>query len=196
MLKDLIHTASTLLGLDDVCFYIDALGQEENEIVQVDTPEKPKELDFLIKLANLVVGQIAREYMPIYKEELIESNASCEIGFEKFLHRVNQVTGVAFADGIGTTFRVFPEYIKVGSPNEKFIVSYSLIPDEVYNLENKFMLPVGVGEETVAYGICSEYSLVNMLFDEADMWEAKFKTSLQNCARKLKEKRIPSRGWV
>lgn len=197
MLKDLIYTVASLLKMEDVCDYLNVVNEKDfNDEVSIDEMTKPKEIEFIINLCNLVIEQITREFMPLYLEELTSSNENCEINFSGLSQKVNQIISVSFADGIGTTYRVFPEYIKVGNPQEKFLVNYSYIPKQVSSLEDEFALPMGLSEFTVAYGVCAEYCLIEMLYDEADMWESKFKTSLQNSIKKLRERKIPSRGWV
>lgn len=199
MLKDLIYAVASYLRMDDVCDYLDSLNQEETGIIVTDSETfltEPKEIKLLTNLTNLVLGQILREYMPLYTEEIVSSNANCEISFSSFSKKVNQIINVSFVDGLNSTFRIFPEYIKVGSPQEKYVVKYSYLPEEITNFNAPIEKPISLSENTIALGVCAEYCLIEMLYDEADMWEAKFKESLQNTIRKLREKRLPSRGWI
>ncbi len=208
MLKDLITIAATYLKLDAVNDYLALLEEQslsqtqanQDDVLIDQEPENetavPQEIKLLTNLANLVLRQIVREYMPLFVEEELISNENCQIEYSKFKNSVNQVVGVGFKDHISSTFRVFPEYIKVGYPNEKYIVLYSYFPPELKNLTDNVVCPMGLSHEVIALGICAEYCLVNSLFDEADMWETKFANSLSNASRRLKERKLPSRGWI
>lgn len=192
MLKDLIYLSSFYLNLNNVTDYLTALDGEE-ELIDED---RPVELESLITLSNLVIRNVARKFAPLYFEEVLTSNENCEISFDNFSKSVNEVKMVTLNDGLSVTFRVFPEFIKVGLPNTSYKVSYSYIPEEVRELDATLPLPTNITEDDLCFGVCAEYATMEMLYDEASVFESKFKESLIRSLIGKKEKQIKSRGWL
>ena len=190
MLNDLLSIVASYLGLDEVSQYIDAVNIDE-------TPEnKPEVLDFLISLVNLTMRQITRDYMPLYKEEILCSDENCQINYSDFSTAPVQIKSVSYLDGISSTFRCFPSYIKVGYQNKKYLVKYSYTPSSVSDLDSEIEMPFGLKIETICFGVCYEYCISNELYSEADIWEERFKNSLLNDINGKRAKSVPIRGWV
>lgn len=189
MLQDLIYLSSFYLNLDDVSDYLTSLADE--------TPlDKPDDVDKLISLANLTIRKVVREFAPLYAEESVTSNANCEISYSNLTKDVCNIKSVSTADGLSATFRVFPEFIKVGYPNQSYFVNYSFYPDELDDLTDDLVLPIGVTKEAIAFGICAEYLTISGMFDEADVFEDKFKKSLADGLINQRERKVLNRGWI
>jgi|GEM_PF-6397978 len=189
MLKDLLYLASFYLKLDDISEYLSAIDSGEEATA-------PSDLAELVTIANIVMRAVSREFSPLYYEQTFTSNENCQIPFSEFNKPINQIKSVSFADGISSTFRSFPDYIKVGLPRTNYSVTYSYYPNEISALEDALTLPMGVSAETIAYGMCAEYLTIEMLYDEADMFEEKFKEGLRNASVSKSERKIANRGWI
>ena len=189
MLRDLIYLSSFYLNLDEVTDYLNSLTDE--------TPlTKPNDVDKLIGLANLTIRKVVREFAPLYSEENCSSNSNCEISYSSLTNDVCNIKSVSTPDGLNSTFRVFPEYIKVGRPNNAYSVCYSFYPTELTELSDNLVLPVGVTKEAISFGMCAEYLTISGMFDEADMFEAKFKESLADGLIHQRERKVLNRGWI
>lgn len=192
MLKDLIYLAGFYLNLTDVTDYLTAIDGDED----VSDLTEPKEMETLISLSNLVIRNVTRKYIPLYFEEVKQSNENCEINFSNFSKSVNEIKSVISSDGLKATFRVFPEYIKVGNPNSSYKIVYSYIPSEIRTLNSSLVLPVGISEDDLVFGVCSEFATMNMLYDEADMFESKFKECLLKSLMGKSERKFKSRSFI
>lgn len=191
MLKDIIYLAGFYLNLTSVTDYLTALDGEE-----VSETEEPKELETLISLSNLVIRNVTRKFAPLYFEEMRESNDNCEIDLAGFSKSVNEIKSVVSTDGIKATFRNFPEFIKVGYPNTMYKITYSFIPEEIRGLNSSLILPPKVTEDDIAFGVCAEFATINMLYDEATMFESRFKECLLNSLMGRSERKIKSRSFL
>ena len=189
MLNDLLMIVATYLGLDDVNSYIDAINSEEEATA-------PESLGLLINLANLTIRRITRDYMPLYAEETIFSDDSCQIAFSAFSKTPVQIKSISTPDRISATFRCFPTFIKVGYSSRPYIVKYSYAPEEMDDLEDTIEKPYNLAIETIAYAVCFEYCIANELFSEADMWEERFKQAIMKDINGTRTKMVPKRGWV
>ncbi|MBQ7453284.1 MAG: hypothetical protein IJS68_03355 [Clostridia bacterium] len=189
MLNDLLMLVGSLLGLGDVTDYLASYDADNPT-----TP--PSNLTDLKRLANFAYSQIVRDYMPLLITETKTSNASCEIAYAGFSKTVANIKKVCFENGTPCTFRCFPEFIKVGYPTRKFLITYAYVPNEFSDLEDEIELPFGLSLTAVAFATCFEYAIAGGLYDEADMWEQRFKEKISSAIRGNREHKLPSRGWI
>ena len=80
---------------------------------------------------------------------------------------------MAFANTVDIIYQAEPAELAIDSE------FYSTLPNRIY-----------------AYGIAREYYFQQTLFDEADIWEERFKNTLSIMARKRSETHIPKRRWL
>ena len=86
---------------------------------------------------------------------------------------------------------MFDDYI-IAMANVVEVV-YTTLPQEL-TLQSQFssVLP----ERVYAYGIAREYYFLQTLFDDADIWEERFKNTLQVLQRKRSDTVMPRRRWL
>lgn len=186
MTKDIIKLSATLLGLTDV---IDQIEEPTNNTAK-ETSDK---IEDLILFTNFVVREITKNYLPLSHTENIYSNENCQIPFINFSKTPIAIKSIKNQSYQPVTFNLYPSFVKVGFPNQQYQITYNYIPNKIETIEQKLDLPFGLGYETVSYGVASEYALSRLLYDEADMWEGKFKNSLENIKSKHGERRFYSR---
>ena len=51
-------------------------------------------------------------------------------------------------------------------------------------------------ERIFAYGVAREYFFIKNLYEDANIWEERFKGSLQIMLRRKSEVKIPRRSWI
>lgn len=186
MTKDILKLSATLLGLDDVYTY---LSSETNQV----SPEINKKIDDLIVYLNYILREITKEYYPLkHKEKLISSN-QCEIFYNTFSFQPLAIKDIKNHFNDSVTFNIYPEYLKVGKPNEEYIVEYNYYPNQIKNVNDRLNLPIGLEPFIICYGIASEFALSRLLYSEAEMWEGKFKNSLDNFKSRIGERRFFAR---
>ena len=76
--------------------------------------------------------------------------------------------------------------------NEVEII-YKTFPTEL-TLSQSFSSTIP--ERVYAYGVAREYYFNQTLFDDAEIWEERFKNSLQILTRKKSEIKMPKRRWA
>ena len=188
MLKDLIYLASFYLNLDDVSDYLTNIEDDSNI-------EAPTDLSVLINLANLSIRRIVKDYKPLYREEFKKSDENCFIAFSDLSKEVCAIKNVTTLDRLPVTFRILENNIKVGVPSGDYLVKYSYYPSELTDLNDSLILPDGVNKEAVCFSMCCDYLTIKRLYDDADVFETKFKESLVRGLRANKEIKVASRGW-
>ena len=95
--------------------------------------------------------------------------------------------------GNSVPFKLFPQYLRTqpGRVN----VSYTYTPREK-NAEEESDFVLSVSPRLFAYGIASEYSLAAGLFEEAAVWDKKYKDALAAAYRSKPSRIIRSRRWA
>lgn len=189
MTKDIIKLSATFLGLTDVLDYL------KNPVITLST-ETENKIEDLILFTNYVVREITKNYMPLLTEEEATSNKSCEIHFTNLSKNAIAIKNIKNGLGQKVTFNLYPTFIKVGFPETKYMITYNYTPEKIQNIDQTLELPFGLGSEIVAYGVASEYALSKLLYNEADMWESKFKNSLENIKVKAGDRRFFARRLI
>lgn len=157
----------------------DSLTDEQNSIC-----------DSLVKCFNLIYNEIASEYLPIIKVEKVKPVGS-RVEYSTLSGDVCQILSISDCSGERLKFKAFQDYVMVDA-NEIEII-YQVYPSEL-TLSSEF--DTTLTERIFAYGIAREYYFMQTLFDEADIWEERFKNSLQVLSRKKSEVKMPRRRWI
>jgi len=186
MTKDILKLSATFLGLEDVVLFLTKPSSEISD-------EVDKKLNDLIAILNYVLRNITKEYFPLNHEEVLTSNNQCEVYFNTFEYNPISINDVKNSLLDSVTYNIYPEYLKVGKPNNNYLIKYNYVPKKIVNIDDSLVLPLGLEPFTVCYGIASEYALSKLLYSEAEMWESKFKNSLETYRSIKGERRFHSR---
>jgi hypothetical protein len=171
-MNEIIQLASFYLGLDE--------GDEKARAQ-------------LLKCANLTVNEICADHYPLTRETTVRSGTG-KIEYSALAQeRVLEVLSVKRGDE-NVRFRSFPGYIKT-APDFTAAVRFAYLPDE-YGTDEAVPVPDKIGARVAAYGAAAEYCLVGGLFEEADLWEKRYRDSLAAALRKRGEITIPARRWL
>lgn len=185
ILDNVIKLSAQLLKMDEVCDLEELGGSNENA-------EAKKKLNLLIRCANLVINEIATDYVPLIIAE--EINTDGKIYFAHLAKTVLDVKNIRTTDGSYVKFKVYPEYIQADCKGD-CTLEYSYIPDD-YQLGDEIEYGGKVNERIIAYGTVREYCLVNSMYEDAQIWDKRYKDSLLSAMRKGGYLNIPSRRWL
>ena len=182
LVKDVIKLASDFTENETLSAKIEKgteLSDDENQVAN--------ELE---KCFNLVNNEIASEFVPIKKIEQVEVSNG-KILFSAFSSKPFKILYVKNSLGRKIKYKVFSDYIFALC--KKAIVCYSTLPENLtINDEFETFLP----ERIYAYGVAREYYFLKTKFDDADIWEERFKNSLEILCRKSSCHRLPRRRWL
>ncbi|MBQ8322562.1 MAG: hypothetical protein IJX91_01200 [Clostridia bacterium] len=180
--KEIIIAAAAELGIaDEVRAYVDGTADDG----------KGKTED-LLRCFNLVENELALDYLPLYAEDEFESTTGA-IYYTQFERGVVRVLGVEDEWGNAAAFKLFPEYLKTQSG--KVRVRYTYTP-EAKGLDGESDFVLNASVRLFAYGIAAEYALANGLFEDAAVWDKKYKDAIGAAYRLRSGKKIRSRRWA
>ncbi len=180
--KECILSAATQLGIgDDIEEYFSGastLGEADALC--------------LLRCFNLVENELALDYLPLFCEDTLESGTGA-VFFSELSQAAVRIVKVMDERGEELPFTLFPEYLKTQAG--KLVIRYTYTPKEKgFEDESSFVLYASV--RLFAYGIAAEYALANGLFEEAAVWDKKYKDAIAAAYRSRKAKKIQSRRWV
>ena len=187
MTKEILKLTATLLGLDDVITY---LSDNETSTPSQETQNKINEL---LAYLNYVTREVTKEYYPLSHSEIVFSDDQCQIHFNKLSYKAISIKHIKNEYGLNVTFNLYPEFIKVGVPNKAYEIKYNFVPENITHIDQQLNLPIGLDYFVLCYGVASEYALAKLLYNEAEMWESKFKNSLENIKSRIGERRFFAR---
>lgn len=146
----------------------------------------------LLRCFNIVENELALDYLPLTCEEEILSEAGV-IYFSEFTRSIVRVLKVQDRFGNDVPFKLFPKYLK--TQPRQVTITYTYTPYEKnFDDESDFVLHASV--RMLAYGVAAEYSLAIGLFEEAAVWEKKYKDAISAAYRATKSKTIRARRWA
>ncbi len=183
--KDVVKIVCEFVGEREI------LAKLKDSESVLDEREQEK-LDIMVNCFNLVNQEIASDYLPyLYKENVDHEGAI--INFSDLTKVVINIIEIKNRFGLNLQFKNFSNYVEVvGKP--KYVV-YSYLPEDL-NLSSDVEFLNGLSARVFAYGIASEFLLVEGLSEDAEIWEERFKESLFVLSRKRGEHRLPKRSWL
>lgn len=146
----------------------------------------------LVRCFNLVENELALDYLPLFVEDEFYSETGV-IEFSMLTNSPIRIVKVRDAFGQDLNFTLFPSYLKteVG----RVSVRYSYVPKEkALKDSSDFLLYASV--RLFAYGMAAEYFSACGLFEEAAVWDRKYKAAIEAAYKKRPSKKIRSRRWI
>ena len=180
--KEVLLTAAFELGMaDGVQAYLDGTSQAG----KADTER-------LLTCYNLVENELALDYLPVTAEDEVLTDTGV-VYFTELAKRVVRIVRIVDAWGNETPFTLFPEYVKTQPGKVK--IAYTYVPNEK-ELDGECEHTRYVSAGLMAYGIAAVYSLACGLFEDAAVWDKKYKDAIAAAYRARPKAKITSRRWA
>lgn len=183
--------------LKNVCVY---LGKEEllesnvfNENGEELTEQARKEFNKMLISLNFLLEDIASDYIPLLKEKEI-TFTNGEIDVHEIDQNIQEIVGIKSKLGRNLTYKYIGSKIICIATNA--IVTYKIYPNVVEGYNDEVEDFGGrLSSRVLAYGVASDYCLMDMLYDDSSIWEHRFKNALLVNMRKKGEIKLKKRGW-
>ena len=190
-LKDITELTCVFLQkheLLDLGIFADDHAAEAQEELKIN-----KDLQLLNRCANLVYKEVACDYLPLVRKQTFETSngAISYADFDKVLQDVKEIRD---AYGKSVKFYVLPDGLETVSGT--VCVKYAYVPSDCGFFEELDYKSGKIGERVFAYGTAAEYCMISGLYEDALIWEQRYKDALLSCVSKKSEIRIPARRWV
>ena len=182
--RDILKLVCEFVGERDIAQKIEN-SQELQEREQ-------QKIDLMLNCFNLVNQEIASEYLPFLQKEEIDVKDGV-LNFATLKNKVINVYEIKNRFGLNLRFRNYPNFVEVFGRG-RWVV-YSFLPEDK-TLDEEVEMFCGLTGRVYAYGVASEYLLIDGVSDDAEIWEERFKESLFVLSRKRGEHKLPARSWV
>ena len=157
------------------------------------TENEAKELDYLKRCLYLITNEISTDYLPIYAEKNVEF-LNGEFAIDKIDKNIYEIVKITNTSGKNIKFKVYDNIIYANVQNA--IIKYTKFAKSV-DLDGECEDFSGkIPDRVLAYGVAMEYSFISSLFDDATIWESRYKNALLVLANKKQNIIMPKRGWL
>lgn len=186
LFRDIIRDAAIFLKLDNVLALPQMGGSTESS-------QAIKELELLKKCANFVIGEIASDYVPVTKTEDTVS-ADNKIEYTNLSEAALDIKSLSDNFSKKLKFKVYPSFIWTDY-NGKVHIEYTYLPAACELDDQTAYKSEKVSSRLIAYGTACEYCLVASMYEDAQIWDKRYKDALMSASRSGAPIRIPARRW-
>lgn len=181
--KDVLLLASQFVGEKELCAKLKAQGSF--------TDKEQQKIDLMVDCFNLVNQEIASDYLPFLTKEQIDVDNSTLL-FSKLSKPMIHVYEIKNRFGMNLKFKLFSNFVEIEGKAKTVVYSY--LPSDL-TLESEIECPSQLSARIYAYGVASEYLLIDGISEDATTWEERYKESLFMLTRKRGEHIMPKRSW-
>ncbi len=146
----------------------------------------------LLRCANNCLDEITSEYLPLMSEKTVQSKDG-RIAYSELGTAVYDVKWVK-KDGNKVKFGLMPSYIDVSCDGEYEVMFYTR-PEQM-TLSDDVPETLHLTPRVISYGIAAEYLLVSGFYEEAVMYDRRFKDALVRLAGGDAARRVKRRRWL
>lgn len=188
-MNNCLQLTSVFLQQENV---LSLLGEEQGENLSgEDRLQAEKELSLLLRCANLVIHEIASEYVHLKTSEKFVSQDG-HINYSDFIKQPVDIYAVK-KDDSNCRFKLYPT--ELITDKGEIEVFFTYLPGKV-ELGGSLDFEEGkMNSRIVAYGTAAEYCIISGMYDESLIWDKRYKDSLFNATKSLKSVVIPARRW-
>lgn len=185
--KEIIKNVCIYLGKEDLL--MSSFFEPDGEVI---TGQCQKDLDKMLKCINDITEELATEYLPIKKTKVVElKDGTIDLfNIDDYIHEIISVKTLN-----GKTIRYVISGNKMVCLASKVEITYKVYPQEASFESEVESFGGKLSARVLAYGVASEYCFLEMLYDDATLWENRYKNALLNLQRKKGELKLKKRGW-
>ena len=183
--KKILKLCATLLQMKDMIEIIENseyLNENDNE-----------ELKLLLSCINLTNNAIATDYIELTKTKLIKNSTGTISFSELSSDPIYKIIKIKNAFGEKVNFKINAN--ELICPKGSLSITYSYFPKEYGYSDIIDEFKSKITERVFAFGVLSEYLFIKGNFDDASIWEDRFKNAMRNVVRNRHEVVMPRRRW-
>lgn len=185
--RDIIRLADAMLGtdIDQRVFVKEQMDDELFDAVKSD-----RTLQKLVGCVNLALCELAEEYLPLTARQTVTAGGI--VPYADFERSPVQILSARQGGNVRYVYR--PDGVEFEAEGD-VEVEYTYRPGERGFLDEVETGGGQIGVRTLAYAVCAEYCLQNGDYDEAQVWDKRYKDNLLNALSKKSEISIKKREW-
>lgn len=170
MIKNLLIKCCGLINRDDLITEL----KNANSIEDIVKNDVKTEIIKLISYFNFVITSLFENYIKLEYCEKVTSDSMCEIDYELLTYRPIEILKVEDAVSTPAEYIVKPNFILTRCAKKDFFVTYKYTPHKVHDINENFIMPKGLNDKIITYGIISEFLASKGKFQESEFFSDKF----------------------
>ncbi|MDD4291586.1 MAG: hypothetical protein PHX51_05065 [Clostridia bacterium] len=190
ILKDVIELSAVFCNRTKLMETGVFLQTSSNALV-ADVLNSDADLGRLIECANIILREMASDYLPLEVSEEVSATNGV-IYFSALSKNIYEPLKLE-KNGIGAPYKVYGDCIKAQSGD--YTLSYLYLPSNK-SLFDTVDCSVKASDRLIAYGTAAEYFTQNGLYEEAKLFDKRYKEGLLNCSRYRRSQRLPQMRWI
>lgn len=180
--KEAVALAAEFVGVGDALQEHFKAETEEGKVLEKK----------LLQCFHVVENEVATDFLPLVREDEIKSTTGVVL-FSTLTKNAVRILKVTDEGGEAVKCEIYPQYFKA-LPG-KLNVRYAYAPEQK-NLTGEAEVHSSVSVRLLAYGVASAYCLNEGLYEEAAVWEKKYKQAVLAAYKASPAKVMRSRRWV
>ena len=148
--------------------------------------------NLLLHSFNMVENALAVEYLPLYAEDEILAETGA-VFYERLTRKPVRIIAVYDDNNNALAYKIFPDYLK--TQEGKITVRYTYVP-QTKTMEDDCDYRLETYKQVLLCGIANEYCLASGRFEEAEMWEKKYRRALKGLYKPHPAVVLKTRRWV
>ena len=184
--KEIIINVSKILELDDVVEYL----SDESIVPYESILEDVEKLTLAVNMLNAVV---ASQYIELKDCKVIEVNSDI-VSYSSITDKqIIEVKEVLSADGVPVSYKKMANGIKCSC--NKVEITYSYFPS-IVAIDDEINYYIGVDILTFSLGVVGQYLFLKGDFEEAYIWDEKFKQTISSVIKTKRKIVMPSKRFL
>lgn len=182
--------------VEDVCIF---LGKEEilnsnlfKEQGEQLSEQDASDVDLIVECLNNITSEIASDYIPILKQKDVKFSDG-RINISSIDNKIQEIISIKSSSGNNFKYKYIGNQIVCLASNAT--ITYKVYPNTLTLDGDAETFGNRLSARVLAYGVASEYCYLQMLHDDAALWENRFKNALLFSGRKKGEIKLKQRGW-
>ena len=157
---------------------------------QVTLDTNSYEYKLFMTAVNNVCEDLATQYSLLCYEETFSGN---KIKYSDLEYNIAKVIEVKDPKGNKTKFYRSSDGL-LFSKTDTYTILYTYKPNKITGNTQIILYPI-VPKAILACGVCAQYCIMDGLFDEAEMWESRYKEALLGQFRQTKNIKMRAKIW-
>ena len=158
------------------------------------TEEQQKDINLLVECVNLTNINIATNYVKLIDVVSVD-NYSGQIYYQSISQRhIFNILSVKNERNKEVDFEF--NGTGISADKGKIKIKFTYFPEDVDFYDEIKNYPMKISERDFVYGVLSEYLYAKGVFDEAKIWEERFKNEMQSKMRNQKQINMRVSRWT
>lgn len=169
MLKNILLQCAELLNRDDLINEI----KTHTSIDEIENQQNQNDILRLISFYNYITKSIFDNYLELTTTENISTDSAGNIYFSKLKYLPIKIIKLEKLSN-NVNYIIYPNLLNTSLSNTIINITYRYSPEELKDFKSALCIKDKNIQNTISYGIVSEFLASKNLFSESDFWKNRF----------------------